>query len=84
MDALGGTCLNRGCNSSKALISAANVAYDAPTGSEMEIAAEIDVDVQRMADNGRPSDAIHPHPTLSEAIREAPANERELDIHTLN
>jgi dihydrolipoamide dehydrogenase len=53
MDALGGTCLNRGCNDSKALISAANVAYDAPTGSEMEIAAEIDVDVQRMADNGQ-------------------------------
>ncbi len=53
MDVLSVTRLNRGCTPSRALIAAANVAYDAPTGSETGIAAEIDVDSHRMADNGR-------------------------------
>ena len=50
MDALGGTCLNRGCIPSKALISAANVAHDARTWSEMGITAEVDVDFQQMVE----------------------------------
>ena len=50
MDTLGGTCLNRGCIPSKALISAANLVHDARTGSQMGISAEIDVDFQQMVD----------------------------------
>jgi dihydrolipoamide dehydrogenase len=50
MDTLGGTCLNRGCIPSKALISAANLVHDARTGSQMGISADIDVDFQQMVD----------------------------------
>ena len=50
MNTLGGTCLNRGCIPSKALISAANVAHDARTGSQMGITAEVDVDFQQMVE----------------------------------
>jgi dihydrolipoamide dehydrogenase len=50
MDTLGGTCLNRGCIPSKALISAANLVHDARTGSQMGIDAKIDVDFQQMVD----------------------------------
>mgnify|MGYP000132658086 FL=1 len=50
MDALGGTCLNRGCIPSKALISAANVVHEARNGSAMGISAEIDVDFQQMVE----------------------------------
>ncbi|MFD1686549.1 dihydrolipoyl dehydrogenase [Halobellus litoreus] len=50
MHALGGTCLNRGCIPSKALLSAANVAHDARTGSQMGISADVDVDFQRMVE----------------------------------
>ncbi|QCC49021.1 dihydrolipoyl dehydrogenase [Halobellus limi] len=47
---LGGTCLNRGCIPSKALISAANVAHDARNWSQMGITADVDVDFGRMVE----------------------------------
>ncbi|MFB6252958.1 MAG: dihydrolipoyl dehydrogenase [Halobellus sp.] len=50
MDALGGTCLNRGCIPSKALISAADVAHDSRTSSQMGISAEVDINFQRMVE----------------------------------
>ncbi|MDG5776525.1 dihydrolipoyl dehydrogenase [Haloarculaceae archaeon H-GB2-1] len=50
MDAYGGTCLNRGCIPSKALISAANVAHEARTSEAMGISAEVDVDFESMVD----------------------------------
>ncbi|WP_336022832.1 dihydrolipoyl dehydrogenase [Halobellus salinisoli] len=50
MNTLGGTCLNRGCIPSKALISAADVVHEARTGSQMGITAEIDVEFGRMVE----------------------------------
>lgn len=47
-DALGGSCLNRGCIPSKALISAADVAHSAANGSRFGVTATVDVDLERM------------------------------------
>ncbi|MHC3437442.1 dihydrolipoyl dehydrogenase [Natrialbaceae archaeon A-gly3] len=46
-DAHGGTCLNRGCIPSKAIISAASVVHEAQTSEEMGITAEVDVDFEQ-------------------------------------
>ncbi|ADB62971.1 dihydrolipoamide dehydrogenase (plasmid) [Haloterrigena turkmenica DSM 5511] len=46
-DAHGGTCLNRGCIPSKAIISAASVAHEARTSEEIGITAEVDVDFEQ-------------------------------------
>jgi dihydrolipoamide dehydrogenase len=48
MDAYGGTCLNRGCIPSKAMISAADVAHKADHAEEMGIYADPAVDLQGM------------------------------------
>jgi dihydrolipoamide dehydrogenase len=47
-DAYGGTCLNHGCIPSKALISAADVAYDAREAEKMGIFADPAVDMNAM------------------------------------
>ena len=47
-DAYGGTCLNHGCIPSKALISAADVAYDARGAEEMGVYADPAVDLEGM------------------------------------
>ena len=49
-DAYGGTCLNHGCIPSKALISAADVAYDAGHAEHMGIHADPTVDLSGMVD----------------------------------
>ncbi len=45
----GGTCLNRGCIPSKAVISAASVVHEARTSEEMGITADIDVDFEQFS-----------------------------------
>ncbi|SDJ68297.1 dihydrolipoamide dehydrogenase [Halovenus aranensis] len=50
MDAYGGTCLNRGCIPSKAMISASDIAHDATQAEEMGIYADPAVDLQGMVD----------------------------------
>lgn len=47
-DAYGGTCLNRGCIPSKALISAARTAYDANMGGEMGVNTTVSVDFDQL------------------------------------
>lgn len=44
----GGTCLNRGCIPSKALITVTDTAHTAETAEEMGIDADIDVDMNRL------------------------------------
>jgi len=48
-DAYGGTCLNHGCIPSKALISAADVAYDAGHAEDMGVYADPAVDMEGMS-----------------------------------
>ncbi len=48
MDAYGGTCLNRGCIPSKAMISATDIAHDATQAEDMGIYADPAVDLQGM------------------------------------
>ena len=48
MDAYGGTCLNRGCIPSKAMISATDIAHEATEAEEMGIFADPAVDLQGM------------------------------------
>jgi dihydrolipoamide dehydrogenase len=48
MDAYGGTCLNRGCIPSKAMISAADVAHRAGHAEDMGVYADPAVDLQGM------------------------------------
>ncbi|WP_267161192.1 dihydrolipoyl dehydrogenase [Halovenus salina] len=50
MDAYGGSCLNRGCIPSKAMISASDIAHDATQAEEMGIYADPAVDLQGMVD----------------------------------
>jgi len=50
MDAYGGTCLNRGCIPSKAMISATDVAHRAGEAEEMGVFADPAVDLQGMVD----------------------------------
>ena len=50
MDAYGGTCLNRGCIPSKAMISATDVAHRAGDAEEMGVFADPAVDLQGMVD----------------------------------
>jgi len=50
MDAYGGTCLNRGCIPSKAMISATDVAHRAGEAEEMGVFADPVVDLQGMVD----------------------------------
>src|SRR6056297_508837 len=49
-DAYGGTCLNRGCIPSKALISAADVAHDAREAEAMGVFADPAVDMAAMSE----------------------------------
>ncbi len=48
MDAYGGTCLNRGCIPSKAMISATDIAHEATQAEDMGIYADPAVDLQGM------------------------------------
>jgi len=48
MDAYGGTCLNRGCIPSKALLSATRLAHEAGTAAEMGIHADPEIDAGEM------------------------------------
>ena len=49
-DAYGGTCLNRGCIPSKALVSVGSLAYDAGSAEEMGVHADPAVDMGQTAD----------------------------------
>jgi dihydrolipoamide dehydrogenase len=50
----------------------------------LELISEITFAIEEDLCAGELAEAIHPHPTLSESIREAAANEGDLAIHTLN
>ncbi|PSP28593.1 dihydrolipoyl dehydrogenase [Halobacteriales archaeon QH_2_65_14] len=50
MDAYGGTCLNRGCIPSKAMISAADIAHRAREAEDMGVYADPAVDLQGMVE----------------------------------
>ena len=49
-DAYGGTCLNRGCIPSKALLSGTGIAHEAGHADEMGIDADVSVDLGAMVD----------------------------------
>ena len=49
-DAYGGTCLNRGCIPSKALLSGTGLAHEAGHAGEMGIEADVSVDLDAMVD----------------------------------
>lgn len=49
MEDIGGTCLNRGCIPSKALIKATTMAYQAENSERMGIYADVEVDYKKLA-----------------------------------